>query len=105
MVQGIDELEIFKVKEAFVVDEVVDVRSSIPTNNLVQRFPHLNSLNFPSLDEGQIDLLLGCDLHRAFLIKDALVGNPGSPCGLHTALGWTIYGVMRESTKELNHQN
>ena len=38
MVQGIDELERFKVKEAFVVDEVVDVRSSIPTNNLVQRF-------------------------------------------------------------------
>ena len=93
MVQGIDELERFKVKEAFVVDEVVDVRSSIPTNDLVQRFPHLSGLNFPSLDEGQIDLLFGCDLHRAFLIKDALVGNPGSPCGLHTALGWTIYGV------------
>ena len=93
MVQGINELERFKVKEAFVVDEVVDVQSSIPTNDLVQRFPHLSGLNFPSLDEGQIELLLGCDLHRAFLIKDVLVGNPGSTCGLHTALGWTIYSV------------
>ena len=93
MVQGIDDLKRFKVKEAFVVDEVVDLRSSIPTNDLVQRFPHLSGLNFPSLDEGQIDLLLGCDLHRAFSVKDALVENPGSPCGRHTALGWTIYGV------------
>ena len=62
MIQGIDELGRFKVKKDFVVDEVVDVRSSTPTNDLVQRFPHLSGLNFPLLDEGWMDLLLGCDL-------------------------------------------
>ena len=91
MGQGIDELERYKVKE--VQDEVVDIRSSIPTNELAQRFPHLSGLKFPSSNEQYVDLLFGCDLHRAFLIKDALVGDPGSPSGLHAALGWTIYDV------------
>ena len=40
-----------------------------------------------------MDLLLECDLHRAFLIKDVLMKNPGSLSGLHTARCWTIYGV------------
>ena len=92
MVQEIDEWERFKMKEALVVDEVVHVRSSIPTNDLA-RFPHISGLKFPSLDEEQVDLLFGCDLYKAFIIKDALVGNPESLCGLYTALGWTIYGV------------
>ena len=93
VIQGVNELEAFRVGEAFVVDNVIDVSSSIPTNDLVQRHSHLRRLKFPELEEGRVDLLLGCDMHRAFLIKDVLVGNPGSPCGLHTALGWTIFGT------------
>ena len=93
VIQGVNELEAFRVREAFVVDNVVDVSSSTPTNDLVQRHSHLQRLKFPELEEGRVDLLLGCDMHRAFLIKDILVGNPGSPCGLHTALGWTILGT------------
>ena len=53
MVQGIDELGRFKVKEVFVVHEVVDVRSSTPTNDLVHCFSHLSGLNFSSPDEGR----------------------------------------------------
>ena len=92
-IQGVNEVEAFKVKDAFVVDEVVDVSCSIPTDELIQGYSHLRSLNFPSLAEKNIDLLLGCDLHQAFLTKNMIVGDPGDPCGLHTALGWTIYGT------------
>ena len=38
------------------------------------------------------ELLLGTDLHQAYLHRNVLVSKPGEPCGLHTALGWVIYG-------------
>jgi len=91
-IQGINEPSAFSLQNAFVVDEVVDVSSSIPTPNIVQAYPHLKELDFPLLDEKGIDSLLGCDLHQAYMLKETLVGGPGEPCGLHTGLGWTIYG-------------
>ena len=82
MVQGIDELERFKVKEAFVVDEVVDVRSSIPTNDLVQRFPHLsgaaltpNAILTGSLaDDAPLGVFLKADGYRHSWKKNAVPG-------------------------------
>ena len=87
-IQGMDEPSSFWVKDAF----VVDVSSSIPTQELVQTFPHLNELSFPEIQEKKVELLLGSDLHQAFLQREILMGEPGQPCGLKTALGWTVYG-------------
>ena len=95
-------LKLSEFREAFVVDNVVDVSSSMPTNELVQRHSHLQRLKFPELEEGRVDFLLGYDMHRAFLIKDALVGNPDSPCGLHTALGWTIFGTDKGDSEAVD---
>ena len=86
VIQGVNELEAFRVREAFVVDNVVDVSSSIPTNDFKQWYSHFWRMKFPVL-EGGVDLLLGCHLHQAFLIYNSLVGNRDSPCRLHTALG------------------
>ena len=69
VIQGVNELEAFRVREAFVVDYVVDVSFSVPINDLVQRYSHLRILKFSVLEEGRADLLLDCDLHLAFLIK------------------------------------
>ena len=46
--------------------------------------------------------MLGCDLHQAYLSKDVLVGEPGPPCGIHTGLGWTIYGRDKGDRKLYN---
>ena len=92
IVRGVNEPESFSIKEALVVDQVVDVSDSIPTDKMVERYPHLQDLCFPNLKEKKIDLLLGCDLHQAFLAKEILLGEPGTPSGLHTGLGWTIFG-------------
>ena len=91
-IQGLGESSAFVVPHAFVVNEVVDVSSSIPTNKMAHAFPHFRCLDFPLLKEKRVDLLLGCDLHQAYLSKDVLVGEPGVQCGIHTGLGWTIYG-------------
>ena len=48
----------------------------------------MNSL----IKEKKVELLLGSDLHQAYLLKDIRIGPPGESTGMHTALGWTIYG-------------
>ena len=45
-IQGINESSAFSIQNAFVVDEVVDVSSSIPTPEIVQAYPHLRELDF-----------------------------------------------------------
>ena len=54
------------------------------------------------MKERRVNLLLGCDLHQAFLIQDALVGSPGSPGELHTALGWIIFGTDEGNTEAVD---
>ena len=39
-----------------------------------------------------MDLLIGIGLHEAYIASDLKLGEPGQPYGMHTALGWTIYG-------------
>ena len=91
-IQGVDEPSSFWVKDAFVVDEVVDVSSSILTQELERAFPHLKGLVFPKIKKRKVELLLGSDLHYAILHSEILIGEPGEPCGIKTALGWTVYG-------------
>ena len=55
-IPGIKELAAFLFPDAFVVDEVVDVSSSIPTNQMAQAFPHLRKLSFPALEEKKLYL-------------------------------------------------
>ena len=101
-IQRIKKLATFLIQVAFVVDEVVDVSSSIPTNQMVQAFPHFWELSFPALKE-KVDLLLGCNLHQAYVSKKILIREPGSPSGLHTSLEWTIYGRDESNQKLLRN--
>ena len=54
------------------------------------------------LKDNRVELLLGTDLHQAYLHRNVLVGKPGEPCGLHTALGWVIYGKDGEDREIKN---
>ena len=101
-IQGIDEPAAFFVKDALVVKELVDVSPSIPTQEIAECYPHLKNLSFPLLKDNKMELLLGTDLHQAYLHQNVLVGKPGEPCGLHTALGWVIYGKDGEDREIKN---
>ena len=91
-IQGIGEELAFVVKDVLVMEKIVDVSDSIPTEDLTLMYPHLKDLKFPELDTKRVELLLGSSLHEAFLQQEHRVGAPGEPCGLRTALGWTVYG-------------
>ena len=92
-VQGIEETSAFQIIDALIVDEIVDVNSSIPTNELASPYSHLQNIDFHEIRNGKVELLLGSDLHQAYQLQDLRTGEQGDPSGLQTFLGWTIYGT------------
>ena len=78
------------VKDALVQDSIVDGSSSIPTHEMAKGYSDLQDLKFPEIENQKIELLLGSDLHQAYLPQDIRVGAPGNPTGLRTHLGWTV---------------
>ena len=92
-VQGIEETSAFQIRDALIVDEIVDVNSSIPTNELASPYSHLQDIDFHEIRNGKVELLLGSDLHQAYQLQDLRTGEQGDPSGLQTFLGWTIYGT------------
>ena len=92
-VKGIEEVAAFQINDALIMDEIVDVSSSIPCYELTKSYPHLRDINFPQLDNPNVELLLGSELHQAFQLQDIRLGTPGEPSGLRTFLGWTVYGT------------
>ena len=92
-VQGIEETSEFQIKDALIVDEIVNLDSSIPTNELASPYSHLQDIDFHEIRNGKVELLLGSDLHQAYQLQDLRTGEQGDPSGLRTFLGWTIYGT------------
>jgi len=86
-IQGIGEERAFVVKYVLVMDKIVDVSDSIPTEAVAKAYSHLQDINFPELENRKVELLLGSSLHQAFLLQEQRVGLPEEPSGLHTALG------------------
>ena len=72
-VQGIEEESAFMVKDALVQYSVVDVSSSIPTHAMVKGYSYLRDLKFPEIENQKIELLLGSDLHQAYLVSRSSV--------------------------------
>ena len=91
-IKGIVEDSSFEVKDALIVEDIVDVSWSIPRKELTEGYPYLQEINFPQLEGKKVDLLIGSDLHEAYIASDLNLGEPGQPYRIHSALGWTIYG-------------
>ena len=91
-IQGVDESTVFRVPEVLIQDNIVDVSSSIPTNGIVKDYSHLKDLKFPALISNQVELLLGQNVQNAFRVSELRYGDETEPHGLHTALGWALWG-------------
>ena len=89
---GINEPHVFKITECRVMDKLPNMEENIPSNDVVLRYPHLEDLEFPTLVPANVELLLGANAHEVFKISEQRCGEYGQPYGLHTALGWTIFG-------------
>ena len=81
-IQGVDESTVFRVPEALIQGNIMDVSSSIPTNGIVKDYYHLKGLKFPALISNQVELLLGQNVLNAFCVSELRYGDETEPHGL-----------------------
>ena len=68
-------------------------RKCIPTPDDLKKWPHLNDVPFPMVNESDVTILIGSDVPEAFWQDDERRGRRKEPYAVKTLLGWTIIGL------------
>ena len=89
-IQRVDEMQSFEVRDVLVQDSIVDVNSSIPTDELAKLYPRLEDLRFPKLESSKVELLLGQNVQKAFCILELRYGKETESHGIHLELAWAL---------------
>ena len=64
------------------------------TYTTVTKNPNL-AIEIPTLDNLQVDLLIGADNIQCLLVNETRVGKEEQPMGIHTSLGWALSRGIR----------
>ena len=98
---GSDKLEI---QRLWTVEKVNALSHSIPTDHDITRWPHLQDIELPSIEETKVELIVGCNVPEAFWVLEEWHGNKGDPYTIRSPLGWMLIGPMdRMECKKSNH--
>ena len=73
---GSDKLEI---QRLWTVEKVNALSHSIPTDHDITRWPHLQDIELPSIEETKVELIVGCNVPEAFWVLEEKCGNRGDP--------------------------
>ena len=84
-IQGVGESTIFAASDVPAQKGIIDVSSSIPSNQISQDYRHLADLNFPVIDSSKVELLLGQNVLSAFCVSELRYGSSKEPHALHTS--------------------
>ena len=81
-----------RVDNAWVVDSLNIKRKAYDLPALKQ-YKHLEQIPLETLDNKEVDLLIGADVPEALLHLEFVKGkNPAEPMAVRTLLGWTLFG-------------
>ncbi|XP_071476616.1 uncharacterized protein [Diadema antillarum] len=100
-VQGVMGQETLTLDNVWTVDSLPVADECFPNSADVKEWSHLNDIALPSMDQGEVELLVGADTPEAFWNLEQRVGNPKEPYAVRTPLGWTLMGPVsgkRQST-------
>ena len=67
---------------------------SIPVPDDLRRWPHLQDLSFPQIDDQTVMLLIGGDYPEAFWVLDERKGASDERYAVKFPLGWTLLGPV-----------
>ena len=101
-VEGVNEINAIRLRECRVVENLPDIADNIPEIDYAKIYSHLQDINIPKLKSKKLELLLGADAHEAFRLIEQRCGKYGEPFGLHTTLGWSVFGSECESLRIKN---
>ncbi|XP_047994375.1 uncharacterized protein LOC125232665 [Leguminivora glycinivorella] len=93
--------------EAFILPSLTRYTANIPQSiGNIQRFEHLQNLNLadPELRSTRpVELILGNDHLDSILLRDNIIGPPGTPVAINTVFGYVIGGrISYDSMKCLS---
>lgn len=102
-VRGYDSKETITLNVAYTKDAIPMDRSAIPTKETAQEWSHLSHIanQIQPLMNCEVGMLIGYDCPHAVAATESVLGKEGEPCGLKTALGWSVIGPG--STTQVEH--
>lgn len=91
-VQGVLEAQSLLLQEVYTTEKLPVNRDHIPTREYVDAWPHLRSLQVPSLLPVEVGILIGYDNPGALKPLEVVEGKMEEPFGVKTVLGWSVVG-------------
>ena len=91
-VEAIDGEGRLSIPRVWAIDSLNVSERSIPHENDVNKWPHLQDIRLPKIDQRRVRLLIGCNVPDAFVVSEERRGNEGEPYAAKTTLGWTVLG-------------
>ena len=83
---------VVSVKSAWdVKDLMIPLKHTRVTKSLEQ-WPHLKHVYFPEVERKKISVLLGTNVHEAFIPLEVKKGKPNAPLAIKSCIGWSILG-------------
>ncbi len=99
-IMSLDGAEKIDMEKVLTIEKIPISPSSIPLQSDLQKWPHLQDLSFPSINESEITVLIGSDVPEAFWQLDERRGKRGEPYAVKSLLGWTVIGPVRPGTAD-----
>ncbi|XP_063968368.1 uncharacterized protein LOC129265564 [Lytechinus pictus] len=81
-----------EIPSLWTVDRLPTSRQSIPVQEDVDKWPHLQGIELPNVAESDIRLLIGSDVPEAFWVEEERRGRRKEPYAIRSPLGWTVMG-------------
>ena len=101
-VEAIDGSDKLEIPRLWTVVKVNASSHGIPTDKDIRKWPHLQDITLPSIDETKVNLIIGCNVPEAFWVLEERRGDKGDPYAIRSPLGWTLIGPMDRLTDCVN---
>ena len=100
IINSIDNESKLEVAKVWTVECLNISELSIPREQDVNRWSHLNGIELPDIDNKEVRVLLRCNVPEAFWVLEEKRGSKGEPVGIQSPLGWTIIGPTEKIGEE-----
>ena len=108
IVEGLHDGDSIEIPTVWTLDSLPVSPRSIPRQEDIDKWPHLQGIQLLSPKSANVRLLIGSDTPEAFWVKEERRGQRKEPYAIRTPLGWTLMGPTGTkrsdiSNFEMNH--
>jgi len=82
----------YEIESAWVVPNLTVSYHKINIKETQSKYKHLQNVNLPKLNPGDVTVLIGTDHSHLLVHHDFKIGEDHEPCAVETKLGWVLMG-------------